>query len=68
MRLFQSIAVFMTLSASFGYLNHRFTKLPTTIVIFPSTFCTALSSASHLPTYLIVVFGILKNVRRPEKP
>jgi monovalent cation:H+ antiporter, CPA1 family len=32
-KLFQIIAVLMTLSAAFGYLNHRFIKLPTTIGI-----------------------------------
>jgi CPA1 family monovalent cation:H+ antiporter len=31
MKLFQIMAVLLTLSAAFGYLNHRYIKLPTTI-------------------------------------
>ncbi len=31
MKLFHIIAVLLTLSAAFGYLNHRYIKLPTTI-------------------------------------
>jgi CPA1 family monovalent cation:H+ antiporter len=33
MRLFHIIAILFTLSAAFGYLNHRYIKLPTTIGI-----------------------------------
>ena len=31
MELFNVVAILMTLSALFGYVNHRFIKLPTTI-------------------------------------
>ena len=53
MELFNIIAVLTTLSALFGYLNHRYIKLPTTI---------GLMLISILMSLVMVILGHLGHI------